>query len=74
MTDVEERLEIQGNLDGLKIIVNSLLHALPDQQGFAARFKQLEALARKQNALPSTIETLRWFRAQMENSTTATRT
>jgi len=68
MTDIEERLEMQGQIDGLKIIVSSLLQALPDQKPFAFRFKELEVLARKQNALPSTLETLRWFRAQMESS------
>jgi hypothetical protein len=64
----EEQLEIQGQIDGLKIIVSSLLHALLDQRPFALRFKELEVLARKQNALPSTLETLRWFRTQMESS------
>jgi hypothetical protein len=64
----EEQLEMQGQIDGLKIIVSSLLHALPDQRLFALRFKELEVLARKQNALPSTLETLRWFRTQMESS------
>ncbi len=63
----EEHLEMQGQLDGLKIIVSSLLHALPDQKPFALRFKELEILARQQNALPSTLETLRWFRTQMES-------
>ena len=33
----EEHLEMQGQLDGLKIIVSSLLHALPDQRPFALR-------------------------------------
>ncbi|HEV7255925.1 MAG TPA: hypothetical protein VGN97_22870 [Mesorhizobium sp.] len=64
----EEHLEMQGQIDGLKIIVSSLLHALPDQRPFALRFKELEVLARKQNALPSTLETLRWFRTQLESS------
>lgn len=68
MNEVEERLEMQGQIDGLRIIVSSLLHALPDQRPFALRFLELEVLARKQNALPSTLETLRWFRAQMEGS------
>lgn len=68
MTDIEERFEMQGQIDGLKIIVSSLLHALPDQKPFAFRFRELEILARKQNALPSTLGTLRWFRAQMEKS------
>lgn len=49
--------------------MSSLLHALPDQKPFARRFKELEVLARRQNALPSTLETLRWFRTQMESST-----
>lgn len=52
MTDTELRLEMQGEIDGLKIIVSSLLHALPDQRPFAFRFRELEVLARKQNALP----------------------
>jgi hypothetical protein len=64
----EEQFEMQGQIDGLKIIVSSLLLALPDQMQFALRFKELEVLARKQNALPSTLETLRWFRTQMESS------
>jgi hypothetical protein len=68
MTDTEVRLEMQGQIDGLKIIVSSLLHALPDQRPFAFRFRELEVLARKQNALPSTLETLHWFRTQMESS------
>lgn len=42
MTDIEERLELQGQIDGLKIIVSSLLHALPDQKPFAFRFRELE--------------------------------
>lgn len=71
MNEVEESLEMQGQIDGLKIIVRSLLHALPDQRPFALRFMELEVLARKQNALPSTLETLRWFRAQMEIAATA---
>lgn len=57
MTNIEERLEMQGQIDGLSIIV--VLHALPDQKPFAHRFKELEILARRQNALPSTLETLR---------------
>jgi hypothetical protein len=64
----ELRLEMQGQIDGLKIIVSSLLHALPDQRPFAFRFREVEGLARKQNALPSTLATLRWFRTQMERS------
>jgi len=68
MTNIEERLEMQGQIDGLRIIVSSLLHALPDQTPFASRFRELEVLARQQNALPSTLETLRWFRTQMESS------
>ena len=70
----EQQLEMQGQIDGLKIIVSSLLHALPDQMPFALRFKELEVLARKQNALPSTLETLRWFRTQMESSALSART
>ena len=72
MVDMEERLEMQGQIDGLKIIVSSLLHSLPDKRPFAARFRELEVLARKQNALPSTLETLRWFRAQTEISVPGT--
>ena len=68
MTNLEERLEMQGQIDGLRIIVSSLLHALPNQTPFALRFRELEVLARRQNALPSTLETLRWFRTQMESS------
>ncbi len=68
----EEHLEMQGQLDGLKIIVSSLLHALPDQKPFALRFKELEVLARQQNALPSTLETLRWFRTQLESALLST--
>lgn len=64
----EERLEMQGQIDGLKIVMSSLLNAPPDQRPFALRFKELETLARKQNALPSTLETLRWFRTQMESA------
>ena len=71
MTRVEERLEMQGQIDGLKIIVSSLLHSLPDQRPLALRFKELEVLARKQNGLTSTLETLAWFRAQMESSARA---
>jgi hypothetical protein len=37
------------------------------------RIKELEVLARKQNALPSTHEILRWFRTQMESSTLSAR-
>lgn len=68
MNDIEAELETQGQIDGLKIIVSSLLHALPDQRPFVLRFRELEVLARQQNALPSTLETLRWFRTQMEES------
>lgn len=59
---------MQGQIDGLKIIVRSLLHALLDQRPFALRLKELEILARQQNALPSTLETLQWFRTQMESA------
>ena len=64
----EEHLKIQGQIDGLKIILSSLLHALPAPGRFALRFSELETLARQQNALPSALETLRLFRTQMENS------
>jgi len=64
----DDKIELQGQIDGLKIIVSSLLHALPDQRPFALRFKELEILARQQNALPSTLETLHWFRTQMESA------
>jgi len=44
MTDIEERLELQGQIDGLKIIVSSLLHALPDKKPFAFRVRELKGV------------------------------